>query len=146
MNTFNMECKVINKTEPLILPILYSPYHFQINLSPYGVYDRVLLEFFFKEIVNYKPFNNLPYRIIIIEETDNLTIEAQQSLRRTLETKILNSRFIFIVNNEGFLIEPLYSRCIILPVLSPTKKELFTILKKIADNENINLMNDTFVT
>lgn len=144
LDTFNMEFKVLNKQEPLILSILYSPFHYQINLSSYGVYDRVLLEFFFKEIINYKSINNLPYRIIIIEDTDNLSMEAQQSLRRTLETKINNSRFIFIVNNEGFLIDPLYSRCITIPVLSPSNKEIFNIIRPIAISEDIKLTNHDY--
>lgn len=140
LDTFNMECKVLNKTEPIILSILYSPYHYQINLSSYGVYDRILLEYFFKEIINYKSIN-LQYRIIIIEDTDNLSMEAQQSLRRTLETKINNSRFIFIVNNEGYLIDPLYSRCITIPVLSPDNKEIFNIIHNISLKEHIKFTN-----
>jgi len=144
LDTFNMECKVLNKTEPLILSVLFSPYHYQINLSSYGVYDRILLEFFFKEIINYKSINNLPYRIIIIEDTDNLSIEAQQSLRRTLETKINNSRFIFIVNNEGFLMDPLYSRCITIPVLSPDNREIFNVIHPIALKEELIFTNQDY--
>ena len=142
LETFNMECKVLNKSEPIVLSVIHSPYHYQINLSSHGVYDRILLEYFLKEITSYKTTNI--YKIIIIEDTDNLTIEAQQSLRRTLETRISNSRFIFIVNNEGFLIDPLYSRCIVIPVVSPENREMFNVLHMISEAENIEMDNKKY--
>jgi replication factor C subunit 3/5 len=43
LNTLNMEFKLINKKNPIVLTVLYSPFHYQINLSQYGVYDRIIL-------------------------------------------------------------------------------------------------------
>jgi replication factor C subunit 3/5 len=144
LNTLNMEFKLINKKNPIVLTVLYSPFHYQINLSQYGVYDRIILELFLKEIINFKPINNIPYKIIIIEDADTLSIEAQQSLRRTLETKIQTTRFIFIVNYEYFFIEALYSRCIVIPVVSPGKMDIFNIINNIAKEENITLTNKQY--
>lgn len=142
LNTYKLEYKVPNKKDPLVLSIIYSPYHYQINLAPYGVYDRVLLDAFFKEIMSFRPLNKLPYNIIIIENAEKLSNEAQQALRRTLETKINNARFIFIVNYGDNIIDPLYSRCITIPIFSPTDIELYCILKSIAKKENLSITYD----
>ena len=144
LDSFIMECKILNKVDKIDLNVIYSQYHYQINLSSYGIYDRHILEYFLNNIINFKSVKKLLYRIIVIEDIDLLSIEAQQSLRRTLETKITNARFIFIVNNEGYLIDPLYSRCIIINISSPTNNEIFKILHDISKKENLNLTNSDY--
>ena len=141
--SFIMECKIPGKTDPILLNVVYSPYHYQLNLSNYGVYDRAILDIFFLNIISHKIITNVSskYRIIIIEDADLLTLEAQQSLRRTLETKISNCRFIFIVNYEGYLIDPLYSRCILLCINAPTCTDIFKILRPIAKDSELAMTN-----
>lgn len=127
--------KYTNKT--INLQLLYSNYHYQLNPSMYNVYDRLIIQGFIKDTLQSKPISETSYHNIIIENAEKLTLEAQQSLRRTLEKHIDNCRFIFLVNQESKLIDPLMSRCIQFRLSSPTNNEIQSILESICENEGI---------
>jgi len=137
MKTHFIEASVPNKKDPIPLQVSVSDYHYQFNPSFHGVYDRVLIQKFVDEIVKYKTLSNIKQRTIVIEDSDLLTFEAQQSLCRTLETRIKNCRFIFLVNNVGHLIKAINSRCIPVDISSPTVDEIKSILIEIAKGEKL---------
>lgn len=122
---------------------LASRYHFQFNPHVHNIYDRTLMQSFISSVVQYEIISGVAYRIIIIEDADLLSIEAQESLRKTLETYIQTCRFIFLSNLEGHIIDPLYSRCVKIDVSSPTEQEITDILSNICSTENASVNRDT---
>jgi replication factor C subunit 3/5 len=130
-----MHLKIPGKTEEKELHALASRYHYQLNPNIHHIYDRTLMQSFIDAIVQCEIISSIPYRIIIIEDADLLTIEAQESLRKTLETYIHTCRFIFLSNREGHIIDPIYSRCVKVELNAPTESEIKHILTTICTEE-----------
>ncbi|MEX0597696.1 MAG: hypothetical protein WD512_14485, partial [Candidatus Paceibacterota bacterium] len=129
--------------KPIDFQLLYSNYHYQIDPSIHGVYDRSIIQDLVKKIMQLQlgitDMSVGSHKVIVVENADRLTQEAQQSLRRTLELYVKSCRFIFLVNNEGNMIEPLQSRCLKLRVPAPSNSDIRGILENIATTENIQL-------
>lgn len=134
------EVKSGNK-QPMNVFVKYSPYHWQLNPSSTGVYDRIVIQELLLEIISCKTFN-VSYNIIVIEDADKLSIDAQQCLRRMLEKFVDNSRFIFIVNNQSSLIDALVSRCVQFRLSAPTTDELFKCTSMVNVIENLSASDD----
>ena len=135
------QLEIKHASKSIEMQFLYSHYHYHIDPSAYGVYDRLIIQGFIKDILQAKPINdNMNYHLIVIENADKLTQEAQQSLRRTLEKYMNNCRFIFIISQESTLIEPLMSRCVQLRLSAPSYVEIEKILSDICISEEINAL------
>ena len=79
-----------------------------------------------------------PIKIIILDEADFLTIQAQASLRNIIETYSRTTRFILTCNYLERIIDPLQSRCQVLKITPPSKKEVAQHVSTILDQENVN--------
>jgi len=71
------------------------------------VQDRV------KEFARSVSLGEIPFKVMILDEADNMTTDAQEALRRTMELYSASSRFILIGNYSSKIIEPIQSRCAI---------------------------------
>lgn len=78
-----------------------------------------------------------PLKVVILDEADFLTIQAQASLRNVIETFSRSTRFILTCNFVERIIDPIQSRCQTFKVTPPTKKEVAVHIAGICDKENI---------
>ena len=92
-----------------------------------------------KDFARTKPIGDAPFKIIFLDESDALTSDAQNALRRTMEKYSDICRFILSCNFPSRIIPPIQSRCAIFR-FSPLKREdIIKKLKEIAENENITI-------
>ena len=82
-----------------------------------------------------------PLKIIILDEADFLTIQAQASLRNIIETYSRTTRFILTCNYLERIIDPLQSRCQVLKITPPSKKEVAQHIANVLDQEDISYEN-----
>ncbi len=78
-----------------------------------------------------------PIKVVILDEADFLTIQAQASLRNIIETFSRTTRFIMTCNFVERIIDPLQSRCQVLKIVPPTKVDVAKHLAWILGEENI---------
>jgi replication factor C small subunit len=92
----------------------------------------------FASVASFKPL-----KVVILDEADFLTIQAQASLRNIIETFSRTTRFIMTCNFVERIIDPLQSRCQVLKIVPPTKKDVAKHLSWIMDKEGIGFeMNE----
>jgi replication factor C small subunit len=76
-------------------------------------------------------------KIIILDEADEMTSEAQTALRRIIEDSSKTTRFIIICNYLSQIIEPIQSRCVVFRFTRLPKEEVIGHLTKICEKEKI---------
>jgi replication factor C small subunit len=78
------------------------------------------------------------WKVIILDESDYLTPNAQAALRNLMETFSKSTRFILTCNYVEKIIDPIQSRCQTFAITPPSKKEVALRLKTILDTEGVN--------
>jgi len=114
--------------------------YFELNSSDERGIDVVRTKI--KDIARLAPFGGTPFKVIFLDEADNLTSDAQAALRRTMETYTRTSRFILSANYSSRLIEPIQSRCAVFrfrPLKPDAIKEFLT---RIAKEEKLKVTED----
>ena len=81
----------------------------------------------------------IPFKIIILDEADEMTADAQTALRRIIEDTAKICRFILIANNLSKIIEPIQSRCVVFKFTKIADKEILSQLKSIGKKEKIGV-------
>lgn len=79
----------------------------------------------------------IPFKIIILDEADEMTSDAQTALRRIIEDTARHCRFILIANNISKIIEPLQSRCAVFKFTRISEDEIISHLEEICKKEKI---------
>ncbi len=85
-------------------------------------------------------FGNIPFALVILDESDMMTGPAQTALRRIMETSSRTSRFILICNQSSKIIEPIQSRCAIFRFSRLDRQAMKEHLQNIAKKENVKLL------
>src|SRR3989344_194189 len=95
-----------------------------------------------KDFARTKPIGtNIP-KIILLDEADALTRDAQNALRRTMEQYAENCRFILSANYSSKIIEPIQSRCAIFRFKPLNLDEVKIMVKRISKEEKLNINDD----
>jgi len=92
-----------------------------------------------KDFARTRAIGDVPFKIIYLDECDALTKEAQQALRRTMENYTTTCRFILACNYSSKIVDPIQSRCAVFRFKPLEKKDVFTIIDKIAANEKLKV-------
>lgn len=79
-----------------------------------------------------------PFRIIFLDEVDNMTKDAQHALRREMEMYTKTSSFILSCNYSSKIIDPIQSRCAIFRFAPIKGHQVVQRLEQIAKMENVN--------
>ena len=109
-----------------------------INASDENKVDDVRIKI--KNFASSVGFN--PLKILILDEADYLTPNAQAALRNLMETFSRHTRFILTCNYAERIIDPIQSRCQSYKIVPPSKKEVALHLKNILELENVNFELD----
>lgn len=85
-----------------------------------------------------KNYNIVPWKIIILDEADTMTIDSQYALRRIIEQYSKITRFCIICNTFNKIIDPIVSRCSIFRFNYVSDNDTYDQLTSICKLENIN--------
>jgi replication factor C small subunit len=92
-----------------------------------------------KDFARTKSIGDAPFKIIYLDESDALTREAQQALRRTMENYTQTTRFILSCNYSSKIIDPIQSRCAVFKFRPLSKKDIYDIIDNIAKKEGLKI-------
>lgn len=105
--------------------------------------DRYLIQGVLKQYVKRVPLQifqkNRKFRIILINNIENLSYYTQTALRRMMEIYSDNCRFILWCRSLNKVIDPIISRCLIIRVPSPSDEQVKKQLEYICEQEQIIL-------
>ncbi|MFX0175315.1 MAG: replication factor C small subunit [Candidatus Hodarchaeota archaeon] len=97
---------------------------------------------FIKDFAKARPPFDIPFKILILDEADNMTSPAQQALRRTMEKYTKNCRMILICNYSNKIIPPIQSRCVVFRFAPLSDDDIKERIKYVAKQEKISIQPD----
>ena len=95
-----------------------------------------------KTFARTRAIGEVSFKMLILDEADNMTSDAQQALRRTMERYTESARFILIANYSGKIIEPIQSRCSPFRFTYLAQKDVIKRIHHICENEDIEILDD----
>ena len=119
----------------------YKDYILELNAS-----NNRTLEFINSTILSFckikKDLSEFKYKLIIFDEADNITNNAQYILENIMDTYDYNTRFAFTCNDSTKLIESIQTKCLILKFLPITNDNIKKKILYICNKENIKYDDD----
>lgn len=89
-----------------------------------------------------KRYPSPSYKLIILDEVDSMTPDAQKALKKAMEKTCDVTRYILICNYEDKIVEAIKSRCVPFRFSPIPKKSIIKQMKMIANSEDINIEDD----
>ncbi len=112
----------------------YRQYMLELNASDERGIETIRTKV--KEFARSRTPPGVPFKIVLLDEADNMTADAQQALRRLMEMYTASTRFILIANYPSKIIEPIQSRCAIFRFTPLKKEDVVARLKWICQQEH----------
>jgi len=131
-----------NSGKKLQINIISSIYHIEVCPSDVGIYDRIIVQEIIKETAAMQQLNDAyqkPFKVIILNEAENITKDAQHALRRTMEKYASSCKIILCCDSSSRIIEPLKSRCMIIRVSAPSDKDLESCVMSVCKKEGVTV-------
>ncbi len=122
----------------------YRQYMLELNASDERGIDVIRSKV--KEFARTRVAGDVPFKIILLDEADNMTPDAQQALRRLMELYTATTRFILAANYPSKIIEPIQSRCAVFRFTPLSKEDVVARLKYIAEKESVKYSEDALET
>ncbi|MEM0174409.1 MAG: replication factor C small subunit [Sulfolobaceae archaeon] len=113
----------------------YKQYFLELNASDERGIDVIREKV--KEFARLVLPGDIPFKVILLDEADNMTSDAQQALRRIMEMYTSTTRFILACNYLSKIIEPIQSRTALFRFYPLKKEDVVTRLMMIAKNEKV---------
>ena len=85
-------------------------------------------------------------KVVILDECDYITPNAQAALRNLMETFSKHTRFILTCNYVERIIDPIQSRCQPFQIVPPSRKEVAMHLQEILSEENVSRKTEDVAT
>lgn len=140
----------------LELNVVSSPHHIEITPSDLGgSYDRVVIQELLKEVgqteqVEFGQAANSvakdgishqspKFKVVIINDANSLSRDAQSALRRTMEKYSKNLRLIMLCDSLSSIISPIKSRVLLIRTPTPTMIENMGILQNVCVKEKVSV-------
>jgi len=95
-----------------------------------------------KTFARTRSIGEVSFKILILDEADNMTSDAQQALRRTMERYTETARFMLIANYSGKIIEPIQSRCAPFRFTNLAREDVVSRIRLICEKENVEIAED----
>ncbi len=95
-----------------------------------------------KDFARTKAIGKVPFKLIYLDESDALTREAQQALRRTMENYTTTCRFILSANYSSKIIDPIQSRCAIFRFKPLAEEDINKIIDGIVKEESLTISKE----
>ncbi|ONK74293.1 uncharacterized protein A4U43_C03F4760 [Asparagus officinalis] len=131
-----------SRTIELELTTLSSTHHVELNPSDAGFQDRYIVQEIIKEMAKNRPIDTKGkkgFKVLVLNEVDKLSREAQHSLRRTMEKYSASCRLILCCNSSSKVTEAVRSRCLNIRVNAPTNDQIVKVLEFIGKKEGLQL-------
>jgi replication factor C small subunit len=109
----------------------------ELNASDERGIDTIRIKI--KDFARTMPIGEAKFKVILLDEADALTKDAQQALRRTMENYSETCRFILDCNYSSKIIEPIQSRCVIFRFKPLTEKDVEEYLNRISKGEKLTI-------
>ena len=124
---------------------LASNYHIEVNPSDVGIYDRVVIQELIKTVASAQQLNaegQREFKVVVLNEVERLTKDAQHALRRTMEKYMATCRLFLVTNSTSKVIPAIRSRCLNIRVPAPSEKDVVNVIQSIAKKEGCHLPSE----